>query len=356
MEAQTNIDFFTLNPSILPIYKFADKIRQEYTKGTLNLGMLDIDDSINYSIKIKGDKWDGSHIDVRMAQYVIDLQKQINEILLEAGVASDTILVKVKIEQGCAEFWLNLKEFLLELVKDMTPKQKFAIVTMVLVGICVYLTYGQISSAYWNHQKEALNIERDIQMRKMENEDKKSERESIQAILRRNEEIRTAVEIAMDRQSDAETPVRNLIKKMAENDKISNIGSPEVTKEVALAITKITRKSRSSFSNKYFDGKWRILNIDLDEKTINLGREAFPELRKLSLEKLSASDILKIFKAFESKVDDISSVEMDFQITAKVNAYTAKDYEIVGIAPARENSITPDEIPSPFNGSNTSEE
>lgn len=286
----------------------------------------DILNSVSFKIKIRGKDFDDDFVDINIANYIIQLQQKINDILELNGLEENKILVNVKVEKGCKE----IKAFLKVIGNMNSDIAKVISIGIISVGIATPI----LAPYYFDYLNEKLHKETETLRIKSD-----SERDT--KLIETLDNFSMAISTARDLKSDLEKPMRDILKSTSESDEASINNSPFKKRDDILKELKPTRNPKSEFQNLYIDGKYKITEIDGEKKCAKIlinGKE-----KSISFLDFSKEDTERLITLW-GKGGELSDNDIDLQITLECNTYRVKSAKIIGIGTPRENVISPEDI------------
>ncbi|MBU1193999.1 MAG: hypothetical protein KKE62_01800 [Proteobacteria bacterium] len=278
--------------------------------------------NLTLKIRIKGDSWDGS-IDYRGAQFVIDLQNTVIDIykeVIETNIPlhdlKKLITVKVKVEEGSQFFTINIDEALKKIMEKVTGKQ---ITLMVCLGIaCATGSYNYTKTLELRHKEVVAAEEKNLS---------KEYIQSISSIYDRTLDM-------IDRK-DIEAPIRKLVNKLDEEDKIQLPGADMMKAE---AVKKMyPRRPKFQQENGIFDSSYTIAAINMEKTPIEF------KLKKDDKEfwadaELSPTDIEYISKSLETAMKKKEDLKMDLHVFIIYDKHKIKSASIQATGSPRQDS------------------
>lgn len=284
-----------------------------------NSEQLALPPTLNFKIKFRGEGMDDDFVDVSIANYVIQLQQKINEILELNRFDKNSILVKVKVEKGCKQ----LTAFL-DLAKIMNSDP--GRVAIAIIGATVILA-PIITPIYLSHVEQRLRIESHA----------KSDEQTLSIIKDLGKKIGDLREM----KSDLDKPMRDLIKSVGVGVETSINGQPYKARKDILEELKSKRNPRSEFENVYIDGKYKIIEVDGEKK---LAKILINDLEmRVSFSDFSRNDTERLITLW-GQGGELSEKEIDLQITLECNAYSVKSAKIIEIGKPRTGAISPESL------------
>ena len=271
-------------------------------------------ETLDFTIKISGESWDGEFVDARIAAYVLEVQRIVQrvlktQLLVKTG-NTQTPLIRIKLSKGSVNLLVKVAEFFKPYIDKMTSTQQFIIVLATIGGLGGYFIGGQYLNYLVSVQKNQISENADI---------------------RKDEFIASAMEIAQ-KAADAN---KMLISKLKSGDEI-RFSSIDKTYSAKDAKKMFPRNPKSDLSSGVADMKCKIANINLENDTIALliGNEELKAQTMLSIE-----DRRKFYdeiKENEKNKGDLP--ELSLKIDILYNIYGIKSATIIGLGEARPNS------------------
>lgn len=279
---------------------------------------IEIEDEINVKIVICGESW-SEYVDYRCANYIINLQSEINKLIKEYisegkkeyNLIKKNAIIKVKVDKGSSIINIDILESVKFIFGIMTNTQIFA-----LCAISIASAVGYMSLVKFLQYREKI-------LTKVEDEKTKKELISLFGSLNK-------------RFDELEKPVRSLIQGMEENDKITLPGSSEPI-EYYEAKRLYPRKPRTRQFDGYIDDEFLITDIKLETPvhvTLEKGGISFK-----ALVDLPEGMVEEFYNTLEEKH---KNKEMPFSIGLQIKAsFTERRINsatIQGIGASREGS------------------
>jgi len=201
-------------------------------------------------IKIKGADWD-EYVDYRAAQFVLDLQKAVNQIYFEAHGASTPlrglnklVRVKIKVDKGSSVLSVNLGDALKQMVGNMTGGE-----TLIFTGICA----ATVASLY--------TIKKVMEYKERVRAASVAANKDTAVIEKLTSTIDHALEVIESR--DLQAPARRMVNRLADDDAIVFPDGQEMS--ASDARQRYPRKPKTTRRHGIFDATYTIKNIDLSE-------------------------------------------------------------------------------------------
>lgn len=290
------------------------------------LGDFELDSALDYSIKIKGDSWDGS-IDYRLAQYILDTQKKIDDIFKEMGIEfaeEDRPIVKFKIEAGCTEIFVHISDTLKALFQNMTSGQKTVIAALIVLALVGGFTIYEIKEYKVEQERLAHELEQQEQANEKEVE-----------IYR---ELADITESVIEKIPEYTKPNKRLAKNLRPGDVVENsINHIPLTKEEFKR--KYPGKSKYKPETVYLDGTYLITAIKLDSGKITIEHGPY---RYDCLSSLNEKESKDLFSRLQAAHAAKKGIELPLKITSKYykGSMELRDLIIYEIGPPREGART----------------
>ncbi len=284
---------------------------------------IELSENLNFTITIKGDNWDGEYIDARIAEYVIELQRVLQKCIannlgvITALRGKHKPLVKVKLRKGSAEIYVKFFEFIKPYIDRMTPTQQ-----MILILVILGLLAGG-----WG-LKRVLEYFSSIDER-----DRTSDRDKRTLAL---------LEKSIEANKEALEPIRMLITKMDEGDKI-RFSDGNIELEYKDAKKMFPRKPKSEYSIAYVDNEYEVCDINLEEKTIEVAKNGNKLRADLILNPEDLSAFYNSIKA-QQQQSPRELPCMDLNINIEFNAYRIKSASILGTGAPRPGARSLDSL------------
>jgi hypothetical protein len=202
-------------------------------------------------VKVYGDSWD-KRMDVRHAQYVTCLQKELNTLIgvLRPDIkAKDRPLVRVELREGSSELWQSMAEVGKHLVIGMTDKQKFTLGVLAILGICGTWNYTR----YLDHLDTQSKVNAEVRQLEVREQTKL---EILKPML-------SAVEHDPEKYSQYERPVAKLLGMLKADDQVSLLGEDYVPAKIA----KTTINPRAHTSSAYSIAPQKIYFVEDESRS-----------------------------------------------------------------------------------------
>lgn len=305
-DVSMNIENFELSKTL-------ETAIQNYLNG-VELTSVELQSSLDFTIKISGTTWDGEFIDARIAAYVLKIQNIVRQIVtskLQKRVnEQETPLIRVKLSKGSVNILVKIVEFFKPYLDKMTPTQQF---------IVVILTIGCLGG-YWIEDRYLTHLLA-IQNSQI------NERSDI----RKDEFIAEAMDIA----KTASEANKVLISKLRDGDEISfsSINKSFTAKEARKFFPK---KVKSDLLTGEADAVCKIASIDLKHDAIVLliGDDELKAHTKLSIE--DRRRFYDEIKEAQKRKGELPEFSVNIDIL--YNEYGIKTATIVGFGEPRANS------------------
>ncbi len=305
----------------------------------LALGILDnkIDiESIRFgpdlvlNIKIDDPGWkDASLIDYKIANLVIKIQNDfigIYNSFAEEKISQKNLcnypnlIIHVRIEEGCVEFFVNLMNFLKEASSNMSGKQKIAALGIVF-GIVVAGYLGQNLINYIDYIKT-------VEVEKINAENKKQAIETIgQAFYSvvQNREMQTYI-----------------LSKLEEEGTV-RFGKDEILSKKEFSKRIKEEKVENKETTVYIDDSYFIKKYDYEAQEVLLRKEACPPFWAST--RLLNDDAKNQFITISNQAMDAGSAPQTIlMVTATIIQGKVKDAAVIGLNQKRSSSVSLDEI------------
>ena len=161
--------------------------------------------SFPISIHIRGDGWD-KRIDKRIAQYVLNLQSAMDDILEEYAPGSEKPLLKVESRDGSSNPWADISEILNIVFSKMNDVEIFISFIMAIAGCCGYFILSR-----YQDRKEHVELE---------NEKTKQFYMLNKSVIDAIRLLRGEADENSDKYAGYERPMKNLINRTDDRDTI----------------------------------------------------------------------------------------------------------------------------------------
>lgn len=287
------------------------------------LQSLELTPDFNVLIVLHGEQWSG-HIDYRIARFVEKLQQDIlllhnrafgqNLTLRSKHAYIKELIVKVKVQDGSTELFVELKDVIKSMVQKMNSWQVFTLA--VLVVLCVAGAWTQ--SSHYAHVEALQKISKDGETAK---------------------EIAAIADKALDVAMQSKGALHYLLKQMDETDEvsISTVGN-KLTK--AAALTQVTPPDeRTSEQHIHIDGLYHVTQIDLERQTVTL-KTAHIKPIAASLKTLHDEGIHRIFQESEAAQLRDSYPLLELQVSAVLRGDALTEAYVTGLGPKRDSAIS----------------
>lgn len=292
------------------LHEALEKAIQNYLNGNTSNDVA-LPETLDFTIRISGDTWNGEFVDARIASYVLKVQRIVQDVLKKnfphETDKEEMPLIRVKLSKGSVNLLVKVVEFFKPYIDKMTSTQQFIIVLVTIAGLSGYLINGQRISYLEFTQKNQINENADI---------------------RKDKFIESAMEIAQ-KAADAN---KVLITKLKYGDEIefSSIRKTYSSKD---AKKMFPRNPKSKLSSGFADTLCKITSIDFKNDTMVLliGNEELKAQTMLSIEdRRSFYDEIKNAKKTKGDLP-----EFHLNIDILYNKYGIKTATIVGIGDPR---------------------
>ncbi len=276
---------------------------------------------IRYIIKLEGDQWDG-YIDVKVAQFVIDLQNAFRKLLEETlnisneellNAIKSQIVVKVQIEPGSTKILVEKVEKILEIImSNMSGWQK-----VVTASVFATLITGYACHSNWiEYQKSTID----------KIQDEGTKRAAFATVQRRDDLV-----------ADMEKPVRGLVQKMAPADRITLPNQETMNKDAAKEL--YPRRPRLAVKTDYIDGCYTISKIYYDEdgsSYLYIDIDGHSPIKAGVA--LSQTDNDNLYIKIKECQQAGTAPKIDLQVTAKHTQRGITNASVVGLGVQRDGS------------------
>jgi hypothetical protein len=276
------------------------KHAEECLKQKKTLGHFEIDNALDYNIKITGETWDGS-IDYRLAQYIVDTQKAIDNLFEELGIAleeEDRPVITFKIEAGCTKLIVQISKTFEKLIENMTSGEKIYVATLLFLAVVGGITVHEFREYKSEQEAHAFEL--------------KSQKQTNDKELKQQELLVDVIDSLVDKIPVYATPTKRLAKNLREKDEIENSINPIKRTKKELK-KEYPGKGKYKAESVYLDGKYIITAIILEtgKITIEQGSHKYD-----CLSSLNESEAKKLF----SKVQDAHAKKKGFELDLKITA------------------------------------
>lgn len=279
---------------------------------------IEFDEKLNVRIIICGESW-SEYVDYRCANYIINLQNEINKIIKEyvAGGSAELkyykkqAIVKVKVNKGSSLINVDVSESVRCIMGAMTNTQIFTLCAIALAGAIGYFSFSK-----WLQYREKI-------LAKAEDEATKKELIGLFGILNKKFD-------------DLEKPIRSLIQGMEPDDKITLPGSSEPLPYYDVKHL-YPRNPRTRNIEGPIDDKYLITDLKLETPvhvTLEKGGISFK-----ALVALPDNMVADFYKTLEEKhKNEEMPFSLDLQIHASVTERKINSAIIEGIGKPREDA------------------
>lgn len=274
--------------------------------------------ALNLRIHIKGPAWAGI-VDKTVAKFLLDLDKKLTDELIKHGIelpATPHGIIALKVEDGSLDAFLQYAKGIFQEVRKMKPKDQLFIAGVVL-GVAGFWQLPDIIEK-WNAPAEA-KIESDERV----------------ALVK-------AVASIADNSRELEAPLRALVSKMSEEDKISLPGHrSEMEKKDAKEV--LVKGTRSKLQTFYIDGRYIVEELATKTKDWEIGLRWGDVVFRAKL-MITSEEIDELMNSYQAAHASGDNIAPDFQVTAEINAKGVQSATVIGVGEARGNSKTLGEI------------
>lgn len=271
-------------------------------------------EDLGLKIRLKGPAW-GRIVDKPIARFLLDLDERLQEEMKRLGMglpAGPHGVVALRIEEGSLEAFLQYSKGFLKEWKKMKTKEQLIIASMVLGALTVWKGPEIIRS--WNE---------------VEVEQQRSEERV---------ELVKAVAGLEERRRDVEAPVRKLLAKLDEDDRVQlpGMGSaqkPEVARE------KLASGKRSSVKSYYIDGRYIVDGLTTREPGRWQVKLRYGEIIFRAEVRLVEDEVQELLKQFQEAHKKGNDIAPDFLVTADVNQKGIQRAEVIGMGQPRDKAV-----------------
>ncbi len=282
---------------------------------------LDLEE-LRLRIRLSGPSWAGV-IDKPVAKFLIDLDAMLADEFREQGIAlPDTKhgLVALQVKDGSWDAILKYSKDTATAFSSMTPGQQILVVVTVLAAVGIY---------------KAADIIKALQAVKL----KKADGEQEAARARERIELVEAVGKVASDQARLQAPIRNLVNKMSNEDKIELPAQikPLSKQEVKEGLAPRTRSKPTSY---YVDHPYKVddlLTKNPENWQIGL---SYGDVSFRAALAITDDEIQKLFKDFQEAHAAGSVIAPDMNVTAKINERGISSAIVVGLDLPRKNAIS----------------
>lgn len=272
--------------------------------------------ALKLKVRLQGEKWSGL-VDKPVAKFLLDLDRKLRDELEKVGIEipeTDHGLVALQVNEGSMEAVLKYSKEFKEMLLKMKPSVQIVLITAILAGFGMFYTPEIISKLNETKMEEARARER-------------------------LELVRTVGEISKS-QRELQTPVRNLVKTMGANDKISlpsvqgAVGKKDVQKHLVKAV------ARSAAKTLYVDHRYIVQELSTKkpgEWQIGIFYGGLAFKAKLNI---TADQIEALLKNFQEAHARNSEIAPDLQVTADFSSAGIRNAQVVGIGAPRPQSVS----------------
>lgn len=273
------------------------------------------------TVEVKGHNWDG-YIDTRIANFVIELQKNFNKlykkIYTEEALSKKINKVvkpriKIKVYEGSSLVEISTGDLLQELIKNMSGEQTLYLFIILIVSMSVVFLGNKAISSFQDVRKHA------------------KDEETKQEIARQFGKV-------LQHEREINAPLISLAKSMLQDDRMVLKGK-EFSKDEAKKHFSVPEKSR--LDTYFIDDRYEISLAHLKNHGIRLekaGKNIFASTKLLRNEAR---------KELYSHVEDAGANEKIPKIDLRVNVAVKDDSHeafVIELGPKRGDSITLQEL------------
>jgi hypothetical protein len=278
------------------LLEYAEKCFLEATEP----GKLKIGKDLDYTIKIAGDSWDGA-IDYRVAQYIVDTQKAVDNLFKELGIElaeKDRPIVKFRVKAGCTEIIVEITKTLSALFKNMESKHKVFVATLLCMTIFGVFTIKEVAQYQDKQQERAHQLE---MQKLLDSKEVEKQNKLVQII-----------DSLVDKFPSYAKPNKQLSKNMRPGDTVTN-STNSVTRTKDEFKKQYPGKGKYKAKSVYLDGQYLITEIKLINSriTIESGSHHYD-----CLSSLNEAESENLF----SKVKEAHAVGQGFKLDLKITA------------------------------------
>lgn len=331
-------DFWQENSDAPEYFKFLEKYIDSLCSKNPNTNLKELLKNypkLEFSIKIQGENWNDDYVDITIAKYVLAMQESLNDILEDYDIEPNTILVKVKVENGCKKIIADLNELIKPIINfasNMNGTQKLLFSLIALAGFSVWEGVPAFKD-YMINKEETKRIDL---IRESQTEITKQAIETINKTV-------LALKEVVENKSVYEKPYRIIERELEESDRVAiNNDSNFISKKVFSENLKAKRNPRREFENKYLDGSFHIADISVDKQiiTIDIDGKKIP----VNFSELSKNDKEKLLRNI-SNGGNLTENSVELQLNINCNEYRIKEAKLHGFGAPRSDTVKPSDIP-----------
>jgi hypothetical protein len=287
---------------------------------------FEISDSLNYTVKIFGNSWDGT-IDCRIAKYILEVQKQIDNLYDELGIEIDKdqrVLVKFTINEGCTEAVVEIAKTLREIFTNMESSHKLYLATVLSLSIVGAFTVWQFKE----YKSEQIKLKHDLEQSQLV-----SDKE-----LKQQQQLIDIIGTISEKIPNYSSPNKVLAVSMREGDEIK-LSTQQVKFTKDDFKKQYPGKSKFKPESVYIDGKYLITAIILESGKIIIDHQGEKYDCLSSLNEAESNELFSQVKAAHAAK---KGFKLDMKITAKYYKGTneIRDLIIYEIGPPRNGAKT----------------
>lgn len=272
--------------------------------------------SFPISIHIRGDGWD-KRIDKRIAQYVLNLQSAMDDILEEYAPGSEKPLLKVESRDGSSNPWADISEILNIVFSKMNDVEIFISFIMAIAGCCGYFILSR-----YQDRKEHVELE---------NEKTKQFYMLNKSVIDAIRLLRGEADENSDKYAGYERPMKNLINRTDDRDTIEIGDNNELIPAEIAKKCGPKRAQRSFERTTYADGNYTVNSRRYDEGEIVLELLQSGIVVRGYLSLLDDRDREIFIQSLDKhEKEDELPFNMDLQVNVIHTARIIKYAEIVG--------------------------
>ena len=275
---------------------------------------IELDGDFILSVRVEGTTWD-SRIDRRSAQYVIALQRAIDDLLDEfvPDTNHENVLVRITNRDGSFESLADIKEALLMAVGKVKDYQTFICLLAAICGIGGYFWYDR----YLAHEENIMET--------------KSQEQRNQVLLHAIDLLNERAQQDPGRYAQYERPMRILVKSLSDGDSIEIGKTGKKMKAQIARQSTPPRAPRSESQISYADGEYIVNSRRYDEGEIVLELEQHGVKIKGYLNQLDDADKDAFIASLDKhEREDNLPFYMKLQINVEYTQRTLKHGIIMG--------------------------
>jgi len=279
-------------------------------------------DELQLQIKLSGPSWHGV-IEKPVAKFLIDLDAMLADEFKSQGIVlpeTNHGLVALQVKEGSWDALLKYSKDAAAAFSSMTPGQQILVAVTVLAAVGIYKA------------SDIIKALKSVQL-------KKAEQDAEEIRSKERVELVEAVGKIVVEQARLQAPIRSLVNKMDENDKIE-LPAQEKPLKKSEAKETLAPRPRSSTSVYYIDHRYRIEELSTkDPENWQIGISYGDVSFRAALE-LDESEVQKLLKDFQEAHEAGSAIAPDLHVNAKISAKGVTSARVVGIGAPRQKAAS----------------